>query len=247
MGMPMSISVRGAETSGPSYEVVVKKAYDELRRVDRLFSTYQADSDVSRLNAGTLSLGDTHADVRTVAALCELARERTGGAFDARLPVSGGGTWFDPSGLVKTWAAERAFAVLTDGIAGAVYLGAAGDVIARAGAARPPWRVGIESPLFPDRLLDVVELTDGGVATSGTARRGKHLLDPRTGAAADALLSATVVGPSLLWADVYATAACVLGDDAIGWLASISGYEGMVVFSGTGHVQRTPGWPTAAR
>ena len=33
----------------------------------------------------------------------------------------------------------------------------------------------------------------------------------------------------MLWADVYATAAVVKGADALHWLESVDGYEGLVV------------------
>jgi thiamine biosynthesis lipoprotein len=47
------------------------------------------------------------------------------------------------------------------------------------------------------------------VATSGAAARGAHVVDPRTGLGIERAGSATVVGPDLLWADVWATAAWV--------------------------------------
>ncbi|HEY0399259.1 MAG TPA: FAD:protein FMN transferase, partial [Acidimicrobiia bacterium] len=43
------------------------------------------------------------------------------------------------------------------------------------------------------------------------------------------LLAATVTGPSLMWADVYATAAVIRGTDALEWLDGLAGYEGLVV------------------
>ena len=49
----------------------------------------------------------------------------------------------------------------------------------------------------------------GAVATSGSAARGAHVVDPRTGRGITRSGSATVVGPELLWADVWATAAWV--------------------------------------
>jgi len=48
------------------------------------------------------------------------------------------------------------------------------------------------------------------MATSGNYRRGRHLLDPRTGSAATHLASATVVAPSTAEADALATAFFVL-------------------------------------
>ncbi len=70
-------------------------------------------------------------------------------------------------------------------------------------------------------------LRSGAVATSGRSRRGDHLIDPATGAPARGLLPATVVGPSLLWADVFATAAVVKGTSAQTWLDWLSGYRGL--------------------
>jgi thiamine biosynthesis lipoprotein len=46
----------------------------------------------------------------------------------------------------------------------------------------------------------------GGLAPSGAAARGAHVVDPRTGTPVGRDGSATVWGPSLLWADVWATA-----------------------------------------
>ena len=67
------------------------------------------------------------------------------------------------------------------------------------------------------------------VATSGTAARGSHLLDPSTGRAVTDLLSVTVTGPSLLWADVPATAAFAAGPGAVQWLVGLADHSGLVV------------------
>jgi len=72
-------------------------------------------------------------------------------------------------------------------------------------------------------------LRRGAVATSGTAARGAHIVDPATGAAPTGLLSATVVGESLTWADVYATAAFVRGRNAATWLAALRDHVGVLV------------------
>ena len=49
------------------------------------------------------------------------------------------------------------------------------------------------------------------VATSGAYERGDHVRDPFTGLPASGVLSITVVGPSLTFADAYATAALAMG------------------------------------
>jgi thiamine biosynthesis lipoprotein len=240
MGMPISIHVRaggdaagfadgGADAAGVA--AAVAAAFEYLREVDRMFSTYREDSQISRLNSGRLRIADCDAAVREVLDLCELARQRTGGYFDAMLPGPDGRVRLDPSGLVKGWAVERAAGLLVDRGVLDFCLNAGGDIALRAGADQPDWRVGVEDPSCPERLLAVLPLREGAVASSGTARRGAHIIDPHTGQPSTAVASVTVTGPSLTWADAYATAAAARGAGAESWLASVLGYRALVVTS----------------
>ena len=218
MGMPISIHLRGNDVDSPIVARAVEEAFDLLREADRLFSTYQDDSEVSRIRRGELDPAQADPLVRQVVALCQQAGELTQGAFTDQLPDDDGVLRFDPTGLVKGWAAERAASRLADLPATSFCLNAGGDVVVgrptpsesrRVGASGrlgAPWRVGIEDPRDRSRIAEVVELRHGGVATSGTAARGAHLYDPATGRFVDRDGSVTVVGPSLMWADVWATA-----------------------------------------
>ena len=82
----------------------------------------------------------------------------------------------------------------------------------------------------------VVGGTDLAVATSGRYERGEHIIDPRTGAPPQGLMSATVVGDELAIADGYATAALVLGREGMEWLAGIGGVEAMGITDDRGVV-----------
>ena len=216
MGLPVSIHLRGPRTRDVDIEAVVAAAYAELRAVDGLFSTWRPDSEVSQLRRGERQLDGCDPMVREVADLCEEARARTVGAVSAWLPDSGGETRFAPTGLVKGWAADRAAAVLERAEGHAYCLNAGGDVVvggqdagdtpAVAADGGRPWRIGIEDPRDRSRIAEVVELSRGAVATSGTAARGQHLIDPATGQAVTGDGSVSVVGSTLLWADVWATA-----------------------------------------
>lgn len=93
----------------------------------------------------------------------------------------------------------------------------------------PDWSIAVEDPRDRTRVIQRIPLRRGAVATSGTAARGRHITDPATGAPVMHLLSATVVGPSLAWADVYATAAFVLGRSGLGWLATRRDHAGILV------------------
>ncbi|MCW3817376.1 FAD:protein FMN transferase [Micromonospora sp. DR5-3] len=243
MGLPVSVHLRGPEVHTDTVAERVERVFAELGEMDAVFSTYRPESVLGRLGGAVPDPATAAPVVREVVELCELARARTGGWFDARhLPLPGGGTGFDPSGLVKGWAVERAARHLADLPEHDLCLNAGGDVLLRTAPGRPAWLVGIEDPDRPERMLDVVERAGGAVATSGTARRGAHILDPHTGRPAEAVRSVTVVGPELLWADVYATAAAARGADALDWLATLDGYAALVV-DAAGRVRATSNWP----
>lgn len=229
MGLPVSVVVRGGQARGPAVDALVQAVFADLRRADRVFSTYRAGSEVSLLAGGALPRELASPDVREVLDLCRQARELSGGTFDAEMPQPGGRVRFDPSGLVKGWAVERAATALARLDEHDWLVNAGGDVVGRA-ARGPAWNVAVEDPRDRRRLVCVLPLRSGAVATSGTAARGRHLLDPRTGRpVADHLLSATVVGPSLTWADVLATAAFVEGPQALARIESLPGYEALLV------------------
>ena len=225
MGLPVSIHVRGPLAREPEVEAAVAQAYAALHADDATFSTWKAESPVSRVRRGELTLADAGP---RVAALCDEAANRTGGAFSAWLPGPDGSPAFDPTGLVKGWAVQQAHDALVERLAGLgegghdVLVSAGGDVAVGCGRTdTPDWMVGIEDPRDRSRVLLTVPLRRGAVATSGTAARGQHIVDPRSGLPPPGLLSATVVGPSLTWADVYATAAFVQGADAATWLRTL--------------------------
>jgi thiamine biosynthesis lipoprotein len=98
-------------------------------------------------------------------------------------------------------------------------LSAGGDLVCHTvDPARPAWQIGIENPHDTMSLIAVVPVRSGAVATSGTAHRGSHLVDPRTGQHPSAVASATVIADSLTWADIDATAAYIQGRHAVRWL-----------------------------
>ncbi len=215
MGTTVSIDVRPPYVGPEVLDAVVA----QLRDIDARFSTYRADSEVSRLGCGELRAEDASLDVRHVLAACDHLATVTGGAFDARGHRPNG--QLDPSGYVKGWAVEEA-AWLIDGAGGRNYwINAGGDIVAR-GHAEPgrPWRVGIRHPDRADKMASVLAVTDRAVATSGDYERGAHIADARVGRAASGLRSVTVVGPGLAFTDAYATAVFAMGRDGLGWLAS---------------------------
>ena len=200
-------------------EVALASAVDEVEafffQVDRDFSTFKAASQVSRLRRGEMEISDASEYVQQVWALCEYARELTLGAFDPWKAEGG----FDPSGLVKGWAAEVGAQMLVMAGAENVLINASGDLVLRGG--KPdggPWNIGIASPDDVEKYVKFFDLIDGSVATSGDYEKGAHIIDPHTGLIAIGARSASVIGPDGAICDALATALMVDGMDAQKWI-----------------------------
>jgi thiamine biosynthesis lipoprotein len=241
MGLPVTLALRGRHTTDDAADGAWCRVVDSLHEADRVFSTYRDDSEVSRINHGELSLDDASPIVREVLCLGDEAKRASGGAFDVWRTDDSGFVSLDPSGIVKGWAVDRAATRLHDLDDTDFCLSAGGDMVCRTvvpGA--EPWRIGLEDPHEPQRLLGVVPLANGAVATSGTAHRGQHLVDARTGLAPDGVASVTVITASLTWADIDATAAYAHGTDAARWLETRPDRTALVVWpDGTTTTVRT--------
>ncbi|HEX4291510.1 MAG TPA: FAD:protein FMN transferase [Trebonia sp.] len=257
MGTVVSFDVPAAAVADGSLDAAVRW----LHWVDRVFSPYRPDSDVSLLAAAEVTVDGCAPEVAEVISACTAVRLCSGGYFTA----APGGV-FDPSGYVKGWAVERAAAILSAAGSSNHLVNGGGDVQCAGGRPRSslapapvpdspapagppspapgeePWRVGIADPLRRGRLALVVEAADSAVATSGIAERGAHIVDPHLGRPAAGLASLTVVGPSLALADAYATAAFAMGPArARDWTESLPDYEAYAITE-DGDTWQTPGF-----
>jgi thiamine biosynthesis lipoprotein len=196
-----------------------------LHHVDATFSTFKPNSPVSRLGRGEIDLVGCPAAVSDVLAACETLTEESSGYFTARP-----GGHLDPSGYVKGWAIERASEILREHGSSNHAVNGGGDVQC-AGERAPgePWRIGLSHPLQAGKLTAVVELRDGAVATSGSAERGAHVINPRTGLPATELASVSIVGEHLSRVDACATAAFAMGRDCTRWLSALPGTQSLAV------------------
>ncbi|MYW65102.1 FAD:protein FMN transferase [Streptomyces sp. SID8379] len=220
MGTMFSFTVRDDPT--PLLDSVLDGAEALLHHVDRVFSTYRDDSAISALARGESVPEGRRAEVDEVLDLCARAERESEGWFSVRHSAG-----LDPSGLVKGWAVERAARLLREAGAKAVCVNGGGDVQLHGG----PWRVGIAHPLVPGKVAAVVTSDTGplAVATSGTAERGCHIVDPHTGRPpVGAPASLTVVHQGLTRADTLATAAYARGAGARAWL---TGQPGVAAFA----------------
>jgi thiamine biosynthesis lipoprotein len=170
---------------------------------------------------------------------------------DAAELESHGARTANPRSIPPAWSragpVEQAFTELTARLAALgphdALPSAGGDVIvACTRTDTRDWSIAVEDPCDRSRVLLTIPLRSGAVATSGTAARGKHIVDPATGAPPRGLPSTTIIGPSLTWADVDATAAFVRGRNAAHWIATRPEHAAVLV--GTdGSIEKLPADP----
>ena len=233
MGTVFSFDIRAPGVD----HLVLSTVITWLHWVDATFSTYKPDSQICRLARGEIVLLDCAPEVREILERCAELEVETGGYFS---PYAAGS--LDPSGLVKGWAIQRASEMLS--AAGSLNhcVNGGGDVqCVGSPDAVSPWRVGIAHPLRSAHLAGVAAGHHMAVATSGTAERGTHIGNPRTGTRPDAIASVTLIGRDLATTDAYATAAFAMGADAAAWIEARSGCRGLIVYAdGTEWSSSTP-------
>jgi FAD:protein FMN transferase len=205
---------------------LIRQVFSYFQFIDNMFSTYKADSEISRINQGVLKLDEVSSNMRTIFDEAERLRLKTGGYFN----IAHDGQ-LDPSGLVKGWALANAAELLTAAGCANFFVEAGGDF--QAAGLNPnggPWQVGVRNPFQTEEIIKVLSVSDRGVATSGTYIRGPHIYDPVSGTMPEPeILSITVIGPNVYEADCYATAAFAMGRNGIRFIGSLEGFEGYMI------------------
>ena len=223
MGMPVSLRIvdHCASASASDGEAV----FTYLRHIDAVFSTYKSESETERINRGELLEGEASEEMQTIIALCQQTKAETGGHFDANFRGR-----FDPSGLVKGYAIQRAAELLQGRGFLNFYVEAGGDIQTFGhNHLGEKWRVGIRNPFKPSELASVVHLSGEGIATSGTYERGEHIYNPIEGRSANEVASVSIIASNIYDADRFATAAFAMGKAGIRFIRSLYGIEGCVI------------------
>jgi thiamine biosynthesis lipoprotein len=150
----------------------------------------------------------------------------------------------DLSAVAKGYAVDQVVSLLNDLGANDVFVEIGGEVATSGDKAGQPWQVGIQVP-DTDQITVLIAQpmntrpdSDQAMATSGDYRnffevdgvRYSHTIDPRTGRPIEHnLASISVLGPSCMEADAWATALNVLGDQAGNALAQKEGLSTLAV------------------
>jgi FAD:protein FMN transferase len=222
MGMPVEIEIVGTNP-----EETLSDAFAHLVSVDERFSTYKGESEISRFNRGELVLADVSAPMREVFALAEKTKRETNGYFDIRRYDG----CIDPSGLVKGWAIRAAAELIRNAGFENYFVNAGGDIaMSGKNAEGEEWSVGIRNPFNPAEIVKVIYPRGRGIATSGSYLRGDHIYNPHSPEEKlREVVSITVLGPDVLEADRFATAAFAMGKSGILFIENLPGFEGYAI------------------
>lgn len=220
MGMPITVEIVDEATTDD-----LDNIFEYFHQVDEQYSPYKASSELSKVNAG-LPYDQWSEDFRRIIDMCENTRQETQGYFNIVHNKKR-----DPSGLVKGWAVQQAAHNLLASGFHNFYIEAGGDIqVYGEYAPGALWRVGIRNPYNSEQIVKVLDLTDCGIATSGTYIRGQHIYNPHAADnEIDEIKSLTVIGPDIYEADRFATAAFAMGMNGISFIEKLDGFEGYLI------------------
>jgi len=200
-----------------------------LREIHDRLTLFDPDSELSRLNADPREEVPVSPLLARFASAVRPAGLMSGGLVDATVTPGGpAGAWRDVTVSADRRTVRRPAGVRLD--SGGLAKGMAADIVAERlaghdsfvveclGDLRTGGRTDRTRPVFVrgphegDDPLDILDLHQGAVATSGVTRRAGHLLDPRTAAPAETgVIQATAIAATGLEAEIRAKTALLAG------------------------------------
>lgn len=131
-------------------------------------------------------------------------------------------TEIDLGGIAKGYAIDEAARILKADGFNNFQVDAGGDIyVAGTNCDGDFWRIAIRDPRDAENFVDVLELSDQSLTTSGNylqimtiqGEDYSHIINPTTGYPEKDVISASVVAPTAMEADALSTAISVLGKD----------------------------------
>lgn len=221
MGTPVIIEIVDKEAKQELFD----ELFNYFKYVDEKFSTYKTESEITAINNKKIKEKDWSKDMKKVFRLSKETKKLTSGYFDIVTPNG----VYDPSGVVKGWSIFNASNILKSRGVKNFYVEAGGDIQAYGkNEKNEPWCIGIQNPFSKKRgVVKKVYLTNNGIATSGNYVRGEHIYNPKDkNDHLKDVVSLSVIGPNILEADRYATAAFAMGRNGIFFIEKLDGFEG---------------------
>ena len=219
-------------------KVATEKIDEWLYQVDLKFSPFRYDSLVSKFQRGDKTPLLESKNFQSVYAQSVLAEQMTDKIFT---PYFAGR--YDPTGLVKGWAIEKAFdkylkPLLKDPMIAGVSLNGGGDIkFATSPQTDFRWGIGIENPDDLTEIIATYYLKNGAIATSGNSKRGEHIIriNPND------VEQVTVISQSLVEADIWATVGVSAGIDKFSTMINEHQLSGLLIDKHRSHLNFSEG------
>ena len=141
-------------------------------------------------------------------------------------------------GIAKGYAVDRAVDVIKKRGFAEFSVNAGGDLFVVGDHQGKPWKVGLQHPRDPGRIIALIPVTNAAVLTSGDYERYfekdgvrySHILDPGTGMPARLCQSVTVLAPRTYIGDAVATGVFILGPErGMSVIEKLPGFEAIFV------------------
>lgn len=216
MTMPFTLKfvMPQAQPLPTSLPLVKQQVATFLNQIDRDFSPFQVDSLVSKFQRRELLADELTPQFQEIYGIAVKAQTVTNGAFNPFYDNK-----YDPTGLVKGWAIQRAFEqfiqpLITNNTVTGAALNGAGDIQMAVNATTDfRWHVAIENPNNTHQVVWQYEIANGAMATSGFSQHANHIQTAHN--ISTDLSQVTIVAPELIEADVLATAAIAMGAEQL--------------------------------
>lgn len=224
MGMPVIVEIKDDSAD----DNIMSRVFGYFNYIDEKFSTYKAESEISKINNGDLLIENSSQDMKEIFALAKKTKEETNGYFD----IINTDKKYDPSGIVKGWAILNASKIILNEGFSNFYVEAGGDIQVNGSAEdNNGWKVGIRNPFNVKEIVKMVYLKNNeGIATSGSYERGSHVYNPKDKSdLLSEIVSITVIGPNIYEADRFATAAYAMQEKGIYFIEKLNGFEAYMI------------------
>jgi len=211
------------------------EAFAELERIEGRLSRYVESSDIFRVNRlGPGRSTWVHPNTLRCLAIALEIQRATGGAFDVAyasrasppdrprweldekdhaVRVLADGVRLDLGGIGKGFALDRMAALVADWEIDAALLSASTSTVLALGP--PPGEAGWPLRVGPDDAPHDLRLARRALSGSGTAVKGSHVLDPRTGRPATGRFRAWAAAPTAAVADALSTAFLLMTEQEV--------------------------------
>ena len=135
------------------------------------------------------------------------------------------GMAIDLGGIAKGYAVDKAAGRMRELGVKSAMINCGGNIYCLGRKNQKKWRIGIQHPRQPEKVIFYLDLENQAVATSGDyqqyfmyqGRRFSHIIDPRNGYPADnGIISVTIIADTATEADALSTALFVMGKENAG-------------------------------